>query len=147
MSAVIVLGAVLLAAMLAVPASVSADAPTPKWINGFVMDVMGRHLPNADVSITIDTTTHSEQADSDGFYSLQFQTTEWTIGSVIHIVATYNSQQATNESATASAAIVQWMNVTYPYEIPQFGSPLGLLLAGGFVAAVSIVLLTDKKRK
>jgi len=147
-SVVIVLGAVLFAVALAVPAAVSADAPTPKWINGFVMDITGRHLPNANVSVTIDSTTHSEQADEDGFYSLQFTPTEWTIGHTIQVVATYNEQQAVNDEDNATAGIVQWVNVTFPYEIPQFGgSSAGLLLAGGFVAAVSLVLLTDRKRK
>lgn len=145
MSVVMVLGAVMFAIMLAVPATVSAGAG-PKWVNGYVMDSAGRTLAGAQVSVTINGKTVVDTSDGTGYYNCIFDDGDWVAGDTIRAVAIYNSQEAVNQT-TCSALLNQRVNVEYTYEIPQFGSSLGLLLAGGFVAAVSVVLLSDKKRK
>jgi hypothetical protein len=145
-SAVVILWVMLLSVMLAVPATVSADATHPKWVSGYVIDIMGNPQAGWEVSVTIDGNTKTETSASDGFYQVQFAMTEWTVGSTIYVEATHESKQAENDTL-ADDSFVQVVNVQYPYEIPQFGGTLGLLIAGAFVAVVSIVLLTDKKRK
>ena len=146
MPVMIAFGAILFTVMMAVPATVSADATHPKWVNGFITDIMGNQLGGATVSVTIDGNTKAETADGDGFYQVSFIATEWTVGSNIHVVATYDSQEAWSDEL-ADDTFVQAVDVQYPYEIPQFGGSVGLVVAGVFVAAVSVVLLADNRRR
>jgi len=144
---VILFAVVVFSVMLMVPATVSANHNHAKDVTGYVTDIMGNPLPGAAVSVSIDGFTHSTTTDSNGFYQApQFKNSDWTMGSTIYVNVTYNSQPAAS-TAVADGNPTQQVNVQYPYEIPQLGGSLGLLLAGGFVAAISIVLLTDKKRK
>ena len=146
LSGVILLGAIVLSMMQMVPATVTANATHTKDVNGHVTDGGGTPLPGAAVSVTIDGNIKTATTDGAGFCAVQFKNNQWTVGSNIHVQATYNSQVATNDIA-ADNSYVQEVNVKYAFAIPEFGGYLGMLLAGGFVAAISLVLLTDNRRK
>jgi hypothetical protein len=141
---VVLFGAIVVSVMLMVPATVSADATHIKVVNGYVMDSAGHRISGAAVSVTIDGNTLSVISDSNGLYLVLFNPNQWTVNSIIHVEAIYNSQTATNETP-ADDSTTQLVNVEGTFAIEEFGGPLGLLFAGGFVAAISIVLLADNK--
>jgi len=124
----------------------SADATHTKWIRGYVKDNVGNEISGASVAVTIDSTTHTDLTDGNGFYNTVFLSTEWTVGSSVSIVVTKGSDQTTSSNVTDDTTI-QWNNVTYPYEIPEQGSSFGLLLVGAFVGAIAVAMLTFRPRK
>ena len=136
----------LVALMLLVPGHAQADEVTPKWVRGYVYDIDGLLLAGANVTVTVDGNARSEDTDSSGFYQVEFSPSEWTIGHEISIVAVKNGLVGTN-STTAVAGIPQDLYCQIPYEIPEHGSPLGLLIAGGLLGIVAIVALTMIRRK
>lgn len=127
-------------------------ASGPKVVRGYIRDNEGTVLQNADVTINIlypDTSlrsTLSDTSDSSGFYSVTFGNSDWDIGNTIQVIATYSSNQERN-STLANANPVQYVNVTYPYVIDEFGSALGLIMAGGAIAAVAAVFLVFFRRR
>jgi hypothetical protein len=126
----------------------------PKNVRGYIWDSIGRPVPNTPVTINIlrqsDSSvraTSSVTAGEDGFYSHSFLGSDWDPGDTIQVIATHNTDQRTN-STVATVDAIQFVNVTFPYEIPEFGpSWIGLLAAGGSVAVVGIALLVFWKRK
>jgi len=139
---------VLVAVLLSVPKTASADASNPKTVNGYVRDNAGNPYPGVTVTVTIDGNVKSELTSSLGWYDLYFLETEWTEGSTIFVVAQdqYGDQQTTN--ALADGSIFQTMTLlVFPYEIPEMGSSLGLIAAGILVGAVAIVVVTFVRRK
>ncbi len=138
--------AIVSAAMLFVPSLASAAATHSKVVNGYVLDNAGKRLPGASVSITIDGNTRTTTTDANGFYTVNFPKSQWTVGSNIHVAATYNSNVATNDTLADDSAI-QAIWVEFMYEIPQFGGSLGLLVAGIFIAAISVVWLVHGRGK
>jgi len=143
--------AVAVAAIMIAPAIVSG-ASGPKQVRGYIWDNTGRDLEGADVTVNIrypDTSlrsTLSDTSDANGYYSVTFGPSDWDIGNTIEVISTYDSNQETN-STSANANPFQWVNITYPFGIPEFGSTLGILVAGGFLGAVSIAMLSRKKRQ
>ena len=128
-------------------ASYASAGPGPKAVRGYIKDNMGNELEGAHVLVEImvgETTTvrtsDTYDSESDGFYSVLFGAFDWEIGDNIVVTSTYNSNVEDNSTLADSNAI-QWVNVTYPYEIPQFGGWVGLAVTGGLVAAVALVIL------
>jgi preprotein translocase subunit SecG len=126
----------------------------PKNVRGYVWDNMGNPVPSTPVTINIllqsDSSTRATSSvttNSGGFFSHSFLGSEWDPGDTIQVIATYNADQRTNSTA-ATVDAIQYVNVTFPYEIPEFGpSWIGLIAAGGSVAVVGIALLVFWKRK
>jgi len=135
-------------------ANSSSAALWPKDVRGFVWDSVGREVPNVPITINIlrqsDNSiraTYTATTNSAGFYSKGVLASDWDIGDKIQVIATHDGDQRAN-TTTADANPVQYVNVTFPYEIPQFGPGwVGELAAGGLVAVVGIAALTFYKRK
>jgi hypothetical protein len=128
-------------------ASYASAGPGPKAVRGYVKDNVGNELEGAHVlvEILIDSTTtvrtsDTYDSDSNGFYSVLFGAFDWEVGDTIKVTSTYNSNVEVN-STTANDKAIQYVNITYPYEIPQFGGWIGLAITGGLVAAVALVIM------
>jgi hypothetical protein len=153
----LVLSACFALAMFTLVASDDASAGDGlKIVRGYVWDKVGRTVEGADVTVNIrwasdDTirSTLTEATNSDGFYSVSFGMSDWDIGDRIQTIATYNSIQDDNSTIATNSNIwpIQFLNVTFAFEIPQFGSTLGLVIAGGAVGAVAVVSLVVLRRQ
>ena len=155
-SLIIAFMAVAVAAIALMPVfsqSVSA-ATMPKAVRGYITDSAGNPLEGALVVVNIraqadyDTirATDSYTSLSTGYYSISFGPSDWDVGDTIQVIATWESNQRDNETAADGAAF-QDVWVVFPFEIPQFGSLLGALVAIGAVGAVGAVFVVSKRRK
>ena len=155
-SASVVLSAALVLLVLAVafvPAATEAGSH-PKQVRGYVYDQTGRKVADAQVTVTMkdgetQISAKTDTSDSTGYFSCSFGTTEWYIGNRIVVTATYQSLQATNSTEVyCDDAFFQWENVTFPYEIPEFGGGfVGLLITGLLLGAVAVGALVFVRRK
>ena len=130
---------------MAISTNVSAAESHGTWVRGFVYDNKANIVPGAVVTVTIDGNPHSYTTDSVGFYNTVFADSEWTVGHDIDIVAIKDTLQTTWSNVTIDSQF-QWNNFTFPYEIPEHGSPLGLAVAGVFVGIVAVVALTYSRK-
>jgi len=144
--------AVAFVAMFLLSYGVSA-AIGPKQVRGYVRDVNGDLIEGIPITFNIrwasdDTirSTLTDTSDETGYYSVTFGPSAWDIGDRIQVIATHSGNQESN-STTANSAAYQWCNVTFPYAIPEFGSVIGFVIAGGIVAAVATVFLVSKRKK
>lgn len=147
--------ALVLGAVLASSGQTSAGDGN-KIVRGYIWDSAYRNVSDASVVVTIWDPTKtvqraslSDTSDEDGFYSIWFGPSDWYVGDLIEVVCTYSGNQETN-STTATSSIplpYQYINITYPFEIPEFGSVVGLILAGGAIGAVAMVALVANQRK
>lgn len=144
---------ILMAALTALSESSSA-ALAPKVVRGYVKDNAGHPVAGANITVNIRygppptgtiRSTLYDTSKSDGFYSTNFSNFQWDVGNIIEVISTWHGAQENNYTS-ADAKPVQYVNVTYPYAIDEYGSgALGLLIAGGFVGAVAVVLLVRRK--
>lgn len=131
-----------------------ASAEGIKIINGYVKDSAGRILAGANVFLEVWTPSHtlrfsdSYTADENAYYSFTLSSfdNEFLDGDTFEVTATYNSNQQ-NVSQVDDLGPLQWINITYPYEIPQFGSLLGFGIAAGAVGLVAMVFLVKRKKQ
>ncbi|HEX7391982.1 MAG TPA: hypothetical protein VF374_03420 [Thermoplasmata archaeon] len=147
--------AIALVAMFVLSQSVQA-ASGPKQVRGYVRDVDGLLINDIPITINIrrasDNTVRATLTDTsgalgeDGYFSQTFVYSDWDIGDTIEVIATHGANQESN-STVATVWPYQWCNVTFPYAIPEFGSIVGFLIAGGLIAAVAVVFLVVKKKK
>ncbi len=135
-------------------AHTSSAGVWPLNVRGYVWDNKGNPVPNIPVTVNIlyqsngsVRSTWTTTTTSIGFYSKSVDSSGWDTGDTIQVIATHNSNQQSN-STTATAAAIQYVNVTFPYEIPEFGPGwAGLVAAGGAVAAVGVALTIFLRRK
>jgi hypothetical protein len=152
-SAIIVLSltAVLFVAML-LSASYASAGPGPKSVRGYINDYLGNIGVGADVLVEVVTPGDVVRAsgtftsDSTGFYSVLFGNFDWDVGDTFRVTSTFQSSTEVN-SSIANANPIQWVNITYPYEIPQFGGWVGFAAAGGILAVVALVFVGNRKKK
>jgi hypothetical protein len=145
--------ALVLAGVLASSGQTSAGTG-PKVIRGWVWDIDGRNVTGASIVVNIweDSSkavlsaTLGEPTDEDGFYSLQFAPEDWEIGYYVEVISTYNGDQEPN-GTDVTASPFQYVNITYDYGIPEFGSVIGLVVAGGAIGLVAIVALFATQRR
>ena len=144
-------------AALTIVADDSEAATWPLNVRGYIRDNVGNPVQNAPVTINIRwaydndiiRATYTATAGTDGLYSRSIMAADWDIGDLIEVIAT-NPLNSDQESASevAENTAVQNIDVTFPYEIPEFGIGFWGLVAAGFaVAAVGVALLVFWKRK
>ena len=150
-STVMIVAVILSIGMLLAPGIVSA-ASGPKNVRGTVWQNNGSKLVGADVTVNIRwasddsiRSTLSDTTDGNGFYSVTFAPALWDIGDRIEVISTFSTKQESNSTGAISAP-VQYINVTYTYEIPVFDSIWGFAIAGGALAVVGVALLAWKKK-
>ena len=131
----------------------SSAALWPKNVRGTVWDEDGRVVPNTPITINIlrqsDNSiraTYTATTNSEGFYSKGVLAADWDVGDTIQVIATHGSQQS--NSSVANDNPLQYVNVTFPFAIPEFGPGLmGILASGAAVVAVGVAFLVFWKRK
>jgi hypothetical protein len=128
-------------------------ATGPKAVRGYIWDDHGNLVEGADVTVNIlaqsDSSVRATEADTtlaDGEYFVTFSLDEWDVDDMIEVIATYNTVQEPNSTA-ATVSGLQWVNVSFDFEIPEFGSYLGLLIAGGAIGIVGIAVVSMKRRR
>lgn len=134
--------------------SQSASAATgPKAVRGYIEDSAGNKLEGALVVVNIRyqsddslRATDSYTSTSTGYYSITFALDEWDTGDGIEVIATYDTIQRTN-TTTADASAYQDVWVSFLFEIPQFGSLWGTMIAVGAIGAVGAIFVVHKKRR
>jgi hypothetical protein len=136
----------------------SASAEGFKFVQGVIEDSAGNPLEGATVVIEVRDPlnapsgptryTDSVTSDEDGFYFFilsGFGPVEWQIGDTIKIIATWSGNQK-DESAIADDSGSQTIDVTFPFEIPQFGSILGFGIAAGGIGLIAMVFVVKRKK-
>jgi hypothetical protein len=142
--------AVAFVAMLLSASFVSAG-PGPKTVRGYIKDNMGNPVEGASVLVEIVApdshvrTSGTDTSISNGLYSVMFGPFDWELGDTLRVTSTYNSDSRVG-SAVANSTPIQYVNITYPYEIPQFGSWAGFAVAGGILAVVAVVFVGKRKK-
>ncbi len=134
--------------------STSIAASHSKIVRGYVHDQSARIVADAEVTVTMKNgattvTTKTDTSDSTGFYSTTFLQNEWEIGYEIVVTAIYKSLETSNdEPVFCNDAFVQYVNITFPYEIPELGNGfLGVLVTGLILGAVAVVALVVMRKK
>ena len=94
---------------------------------------------------TTEKSSHSDTTNTLGRYTTTFGGTEWSDGWTINVSATYNSQTETN-NAICDDAPIQTVDVTFTFEIPEFGTMLGIVVAGLALGIVAVAVLSRKQQ-
>lgn len=151
--ATLVVIAILTLGALAVPVNVSAGGG-PKIVQGYVWDNAGRNITGASVLIEIkDPSTWATRAsltdttDDDGYYQVSFGPSDWYDGDSINITATYQANQVRNSTTAVEGVPVQYLNATYPFEIPELGSIVGFAVAGACLGGIAVFLIVRRKKE
>jgi hypothetical protein len=129
-----------------------AQSTYPKPVRGYVWDSEGTLISGADVTVNIKQgvvirSTLTDTTDSVGLYAVSFLAADWDVGDTIEVIASFSSQQTPPNSTAATSALVQWINVTAPFEIPEFGSMAGFIVTGGLLGAVAVVALVYFRKR
>jgi hypothetical protein len=141
------------AAVAMLLASGFVSAAGPKLIRGYTKDSAGRPMEGTSVVLEVRTPlaalrfTDSMLSDENGFYSFTLSSFDgdWDDGDTFWIIATYSGNERTL-SELDNGEPIQWMNVTFPFEIPQFGSLLGFGIVAGGVGLVAMVFVVKRKK-
>ena len=147
------LAVVLMFAAVAAAIPPSSAGDFPKLVLGYVWDAAGTPLEDADVTVNIrepDTSiraTMTDQTDSGGQYTVTFAPEDWELGDTIETIAVYLGNQESNTSDPITSEGLQWVNVSYAFEIPEFGSSAGLMIAGALIGAVAVVTLVYYRKR
>ena len=121
----------------------------PKLVDGYVFDVSGVPIPDANVTIriydgvTLKGTQYYDATENDGFYTVTFDGPQWDPGNEIEVTARYDLESAQN-STTADDEPFQSVNVTMSLAIPEFGSLLGSPILGLSLGMVAIFAVSAR---
>lgn len=133
------------------PSRVSADPIFPLTVYGYIYDSDGTTpVEGADVLITISSTgaTRTDTTDALGRYDNignAFLTSEYEVGDTITIQAEKDTEMGSNTGIAEDGGPVQ-IDVIFTYEIPEFGSLIGTLVAMTAIALVSTVVMSRRRR-
>ena len=140
--------ALLALALLSTTNATAASHPTT--VAGTIRD--SADTPCPDVSVTVNMkdgetvmSTKSETTNEQGEYSVLFLAAEWEIGYTIQVIATWSSQQESN-STTAIDSFTHVVDVKFTFEIPDFGTEVGLIVAGGAIGLVAAAVILRKRK-
>jgi len=115
----------------------------PKIVQGYVNDTVGNPLEGALVTVEIDAQgtgtvrdTQTDTTGSDGYYMVSFAPSNWDIGDTIHVTATYDTNQQSNQTV-ANDSTSQQVNVKFGFAIPEFSNLFGLVATLAAVVCVA----------
>ena len=104
----------------------------PVEVRGYVEDLAHNKIQGANVTVemvntasVVTATRWFDSTPSSGLYTVSFEGAYWDPGYTIRVTARYGSDTG-QSSATATIDAIQWVNVTIPIVIPEFGGLLGL---------------------
>ncbi|MGB2582329.1 MAG: hypothetical protein WBD03_07660 [Thermoplasmata archaeon] len=140
----------MVSAMLFVPAQTDA-ASQGTFVRGWIWDSEYRNVTGASVVVNMTdggstVSSKSDTTDEEGFYSVGFLLSEWDVGNEIWIIVTYEGKQDTNHTP-AIDSLVQYVNLTYTFEIPEFGSVTGMAVAAFALGGVGVAAMVFWRRK
>jgi len=145
--------ALLVASMVVLPCASAAPGTFPKWVRGTIWDAAHRPVSGAQVTVqsingTTVLDTQTDTTSAEGYYLVQFQAGKWDTrtGNHFNITATCPSGQGYN-TTTVDAENTQWLNVTYVFEIAEFGNTVGLLATAGILGGVAAVAVVCVRRR
>jgi len=145
--------AFLVASIVAPTGASAAPGTFPKIVRGWIWDSAHNPVNNAQVTVqsvngttVLDTNTTTTNAA--GWYSVGFNPGKWDtwLGNRFNITATCPSGQERNFTAVTNA-VFQYLNVTYTFEIPEFGNTVGLLATAGILGGVAAVAVVCVRRR
>lgn len=119
----------------------------PLDVYGFVTDSAGTPIPNADVTVTVLSTmaVRTCSTASDGSYQVAFLTSDWNSGDTVQVVVVYNTVQEIR-TGVADDLGNMWIDVQFSFEIPEFGSVMGSMVAIAAVAFVAVLFIWKRPR-
>ena len=133
--------------------SQGAAGDFPKLVYGYVWDQAGTPLVGAEVTVNMlrpDDSVRSTETDttlSEGDYMVSFDPATWMIGDRVQVISSYMGNTDDNKTDPILAEGPQWVNITYDYVIPEFGSAVGLLFTGALIGLVAVVALVYFKKR
>jgi hypothetical protein len=151
LAVVLAMGTLLLVPVAAISMNdahtLTVTGPLTVW--GYVYDLSGQPLEGANVVVTVERTdaTTSGVTGSDGKYQAwpDIPQADYDIGDTILVVATYNSNVQDNSSEVLENLGVLQIDVKYTYEIPEFGTILGFLVASALVGMIAVYSVSRRK--
>ena len=116
----------------------AASGTGPLDVYGFVTDSAGRPIPDAAVVVTVQPSGAFRTCStaSDGSYQVSFLTSDWEVGNTVEVVVTYNAVQVSDSAVADDLGLIN-LDLQFSFEIPEFGSIFGSLVA---IAAVAVVV-------
>ena len=146
-SPIITLMSVALAIVIA-PGQASAAESSPLDVYGWVTDGAGTPIEGASVLVeNLDqaVSNQSDTTDEDVLYTVVFPMSDWTEGDLFRATATFASQQESAEDYAPSGAVeILQIDVQFSFEIPEFGSAIGVLVASVVMGAVALYKVRKK---
>jgi len=118
---------------------------------GTVTDSAGTPISGASVLIEIVERSYSTSATtgSDGKYQGEVPPDKWDEGNTVRVSVTYGGDtEVRNQPITSEIAGIGivYIDVKFTFEIPEFGSLFGLIIAGTAVAVLAAMLVTRRRR-
>jgi len=139
--------AFILTALALVPEHAAAQG-FPKAVIGTVRDQAGTPVQGALVIVKMFDGTTEKDSQSATTNTLGRYTTTFgdaVAGWRIEASATYNSQTETNIT-TCDGVATQTVDITFQFEIPEFGTMLGMIVAGLALGIVAVTVLSRKRK-
>jgi len=138
--------AFILTAIALVPEHAAAQG-FPKGVVGIVRDQAGTRVQGALVTVKLfdgltEKDSQSTTTDALGRYTTTFGNAE--VGWTIEVSATFNSQTETN-STDCDSEPYQTVDVTFKFEIPEFGTMLGAIVVALALSILAITVLFRKR--
>lgn len=126
-------------------------ATGPKSIRGYVYDSVGTPVQDANITVRSFTSAHVmiktlwyNFTETDGFYTVTFGNTEWAEDGSFETTAVYDIYSNMN-SAAATTAPFQNIDVTLGFEIPEFGAGFAATLTVASLMALVVALVSRRR--
>jgi len=144
--------ALLVASMIVAPGASAAPQTDQLQIRGYIWDYAHKPVSGAQVTVhsvngTTVVDTQTDTTDATGYYSVNFMPGKWDTypGNHFEITATCPSGQGGNSTPTIDEPYL-WLNVTYVFEISEFGNAVGLLTTAGILGGVAAAAVVCVRR-
>ena len=130
-----------------------AAGTAPLTVYGYVTDLNKSPVEGATVNITIveSGAFRTVTTDSNGSYSTlgdEFAPSDYQVDDTILVTARYSSFEASNTTTideyVDTTGIAQ-VDVRFTVEIPEFGGPIGLLVAASFMIGMFVIAARSRR--
>ena len=147
---IVVLAVVAMLSVVLLGSDNTIAATGPKSIRGYVYDSVGTPVQDANITVRSYDSSHVliktlwyNFTESDGFYTVTFGNTEWSETGSFETTAVYDIYSNMN-SAAATTAPFQNIDVTLGFEIPEFGAGFTATLTVASFLALVVVLVSRR---
>ncbi len=125
----------------------AAAGPANLTVYGWVYDSAGDPINGAGIVVEVRAGTFpttSTTTDSDGFYMVDFDDAVWNIGDTVRTTATYDTVEEWAEVPAEADTTVQ-IDIHFAFEIPEFGSFPGVIIATVLVGSVALMSMRRRR--